>query len=151
MNGTQPTIAQRLNTNDGSHIIVRAFRGQQLVLVDYDGHSGFRWTADRDKAAKYPHSIALRIADKAAREYGAKCATLAADGTLTQPESARETDAAPRLKIQLALAAVRDLMRTGHHDSLDDAITDVRMAHKLSASEARAVRGFYECGMDAQP
>lgn len=91
MNGTKPTMTATLATltaAQGTHIIVREFRGAQLVLVEYDGRTGYRWTnaiGGHDKAAKYPQSLALHIAEKASREYGARCATLGADGTLTQP------------------------------------------------------------------
>jgi hypothetical protein len=94
MNGTKPTIGQYMATADGSHIIVREFRGSQLALVEYDGRNGFVWRnvmliTDKAPALRYPHGIALRIADKASREYGARCATLAHDGTLTEPKASR--------------------------------------------------------------
>lgn len=97
MTGTSPTkatiAAHLMSANDGSHIVVREFRGAQLVLIAYDGRGGFLWrnvmlTDDKHKPLRMPHGFALRIADKASREYGAKCATLSADGTLTQPASA---------------------------------------------------------------
>jgi hypothetical protein len=97
MSGTKPTkatIAQHMmSAGDGSHIIVREFRGAQLALVSYDGRGGFLWRNvmlidDKAPALRMPHAFALRLADKASREYGAKCATLSADGTLTQPARA---------------------------------------------------------------
>lgn len=80
MNGKAPTTS--------TVIIVRTFRGHDLCLASYDPHGGFHWTRDRDAALRLDRASALTIADKAAREYGAACATLAADGTMAQPKSA---------------------------------------------------------------
>src|SRR6185312_1636970 len=93
MSGTKPAILQNMSASDGSHIVVREFRGAQLVLTAYDGRGGFTWrnvmlTNQEHKPLRLPHAFALLIADRASRHYGAKCATLSADGTLAQPASA---------------------------------------------------------------
>jgi hypothetical protein len=46
----------------------------------------------------FPRS-SLAIAERASREYGAKCATLAADGTLVEPAAARDSLAGRKAKL----------------------------------------------------
>lgn len=129
------------------HIIVRGFRGAQLVLVSYSRtNNTFAWAnaiGNHHKALKLPAGEALKIADRAAREYGAKCATLSADGTLVEPEASRL-----RGRITLALVYVRSLLSEGRCDNLSDALIDARRVYKLSTSEVRTVRDFYESGME---
>ena len=64
MSGTKPI----------THNVVRGFRGQLLYLVSLHANHGFRWVADRKQAlALSTPEDALKIAERASREYGAKC------------------------------------------------------------------------------
>lgn len=80
MTGTKPALVV------GQFIVVRSFRGAQLVLKSYTpAGNSFHWTSKRDEAMVLTQAEALTIADRASREYGAQCAALDADGTLLQP------------------------------------------------------------------
>ena len=63
MSGTKPI----------THNVVRSFRGQLLYLVSLHANHGFRWVTDRKQAlALSTPEEALKIVERASREYGAK-------------------------------------------------------------------------------
>lgn len=85
MNGTKPT-----NMQTDMHTVVRNFRGQRLVWSEYS-HDQYRWTSDCNKAAKFAPAVALRIAEKASRDYGAQCSIEDSTGRLVDPATARKS------------------------------------------------------------
>lgn len=71
-----------------THIVTRAFRGNQLFLSAVHAGAGFHWVADRSAAMRVSHTDAMALVAKAARHWGADCAALDAIGQLSQPAEA---------------------------------------------------------------
>lgn len=139
--GTKPAMTQP--TLDTAHIVVRSFRSQTLVLVQQARAARYyHWSADRTKALRLSHAEALGAADAASREYGAECAVLAADGTVTVTASVRmqKTPADP---LPAALVYLRELLQFGFLDSLDDALVDTCGVFELTAADADTLKAAY--------
>ena len=79
-----------MDTRNTGHVISRSFRGVTLYLRTFiRATSGWRWTADRADALRFEtHAEAFRLAERAAREWGAQCAVIDANAALTQPAAA---------------------------------------------------------------
>lgn len=78
-------------TATSKHFIVRrAFRGSTLFLVRVDVLGcGWRWHADRGFAFRFTESgPAMRAAERASREYGARAFVEDSDGCLLEPAKA---------------------------------------------------------------
>jgi len=75
---------------DTRQIVVRSFRGAQLVLSAVHPARGFCWSADRDAALKLLPADALKLARAAAVHWDADCAALDIEGVMVQPKEARK-------------------------------------------------------------
>lgn len=80
-----------MDSRTTGYIVSRSFRGSQLFLTAYsDKPLSFHWLNDRSKSQVFESSAAaLKAADRAAREYGAKCAVIDPNDNLLEPAKAR--------------------------------------------------------------
>jgi hypothetical protein len=77
MNGTKPT-----------NIVTREFRGARLYLQSNNRAARYwSWTADKAKAMRLFMNDALDSSERAAREWGAKCAVIDAQGNLAASDA----------------------------------------------------------------
>jgi hypothetical protein len=81
-----------------SNVVVRDFRGTRIYLESLHASKGMLWHTDQSRAMRFEHSDALRVCEKASREWGTKCAVLDMTGTLAQPAKPLTT---PQLKKQI--------------------------------------------------
>lgn len=104
---------------DKKQIVVRSFRGAQLVLAAVHPDRGFAWVADRSQALKLEPVDALRLARAAAIHWGADCVTVDAAGVLSQPIEARKAGltGAQIMRLDMQLQRILDSEDT---DAADD-------------------------------
>lgn len=96
---------------DKLQIVVRSFRGTQLVLCGVHPDRGFSWTADRSQALTVAPVDALKLARAAAIHWNADCVAVDAAGVLVQPVQARKAPiltGAQIMRLDMQLQRVRD-------------------------------------------
>lgn len=72
--------------------VVRDFRGSRLYLQSQHAGNGMRWTTDAAKALALSTDDAMSAADRASREWGARCACVdTITGTIVAPAAAQST------------------------------------------------------------
>ena len=74
------------------------FRGTRIYLESLHENKGMRWHTDQSRAMRFEHGDALRICEKASREWGTKCRVLDMAGAAAQPAKPLTT---PQLKRQI--------------------------------------------------
>lgn len=81
-----------------THIVARVFRGQRLYLQDFArASSTWRWSNDSNKAQRLSLPAAMQAADRASREWGAKCACISVRGEVAKTSSQAAADNARAL------------------------------------------------------
>lgn len=103
--------------------VVRDFRGSRLYLASQHHGHGMRWTTDAAKALALSTDDAMSAADRASREWGARCACVdTITGTIVAPAAAQAT-----IRIRCTLMPVKSF----YGDSRTAGIND---RHKLGCA-----------------